>query len=66
MLATNYTIDDIFNIYHNMVYFGGHAISDIDDMQPSERDIFFYMLKKTVEEKNKRRKASLPKGFKEV
>lgn len=65
MLATDYSLNDIFNIYHNLVYFGGHSVGDIDNMQPVERDIFFYILKDTIENKNKK-KSQLPPGFKEI
>lgn len=65
MLATDYSLNDIFNIYHNLVYFGGHSVSDIDNMQPVERDIFFFILKNTIENKNKK-KSALPPGFAEI
>ena len=65
MLATDYSLNDIFNIYHNLVYFGGHSVSDIDNMQPVERDIFFFILKDTIENKNKK-KSTLPPGFTEI
>ena len=38
-----------------MMFFGGYSITEIDKMNITERDIFFFLLKKSIEEKNKNR-----------
>jgi len=36
-----------------MKYFGHYSIQEVDDMLPFERDIYFGLLSKTIEEQNK-------------
>jgi hypothetical protein len=36
-----------------MKYFGRYSIFEIDDMLPFERDIYYGLLQKTIEEQNK-------------
>lgn len=38
-----------------MKFYGGYDITEIDDMNPQERDIFYYLLIETIKEKNKAR-----------
>lgn len=43
----------LYQYYSNMKYFGHYSIQEIDDMFPFERDIYFGLLRKTIEEQNK-------------
>ena len=36
-----------------MKFYGGYDITEIDEMHPQERDIFYYLLLETIKEKNK-------------
>lgn len=38
-----------------MKFYGGYDITEIDDMNPQERDIFYFLLIETIKEKNKAR-----------
>ena len=38
-----------------MKFYGGYDITEIDEMNPQERDIFYYLLLETIKEKNKAR-----------
>jgi len=49
-------LSSLYQFYHNMHYFGKYSISDIDQMLPFERDIYFGLLSKTLDEQNKLRK----------
>jgi len=46
-------LTSLYQFYHNMHYFGKYSIYDIDNMLPFERDIYFGMLNKTIDEENK-------------
>ena len=39
-----------------MKFFGGYSITELDDMNPKERDVFYYMLLQSIKEKNEARK----------
>ena len=54
-IVTEYSVDSIYNLYHSMKFFGGYSITEIDNMSCKERDIFFFLLQNTIEEKNKAR-----------
>jgi len=43
----------LYQYYNNMKYFGKYSIFEIDEMLPFERDIYFGMLSKTIDEQNK-------------
>lgn len=38
-----------------MKFYGGYDVTEIDDMNPQERDIFYFLLIETIKEKNKAR-----------
>ena len=38
-----------------MKFYGGYDVTEIDEMNPQERDIFYYLLLETIKEKNKAR-----------
>ena len=38
-----------------MKFYGGYDITEIDEMNPQERDIFYYLLLETIKEKNNAR-----------
>lgn len=42
-------------MYHIMKFYGGYNITEIDEMNPQERDIFYFLLIETIKEKNKAR-----------
>jgi len=43
----------LYQYYNNMKFFGHYSIFEVDEMLPFERDIFFGMLSKTIDEQNK-------------
>jgi len=44
----------LYQFYANMKKFGNYSIFEIDEMLPFERDIYFGLLKKMIEEENKK------------
>lgn len=38
-----------------MKFFGGYSISEIDEMNPNEREVFYSLLVESIKEKNKAR-----------
>lgn len=46
-------LHSLYQWYNNMHYFGHYSLSDLDNMLPFERDIFFGLLSKTIDEQNK-------------
>jgi hypothetical protein len=46
-------LSTLYQYYNNMKFFGHYSIFEIDEMLPFERDIFFGMLSKTIDEQNK-------------
>ena len=46
-------LNTLYQYYNNMKYFGHYTIFEIDEMLPFERDIYFGMLSKTIDEQNK-------------
>jgi len=46
-------LDSLYRFYNNMKFFGKYSTFEIDSMLPFERDIFFSLLSKTLEEQNK-------------
>jgi len=47
------SLASLYQYYSNMKYFGKYSIFEIDDMLPFERDIYYGLLQKTIEEQNK-------------
>ena len=45
------TLSSLYQLYHNLKYFGNYSIFEIDSMIPFERDIYMGLLSKTIEEK---------------
>jgi len=43
----------LYQWYNNMHYYGHYSIADLNEMLPFERDIFFGLLSKTIDEQNK-------------
>lgn len=56
------SVDSIYNLYHIMKFYGGYDITEIDNMNPQERDIFYYLLIETIKEKNKAREQQRMRG----
>lgn len=50
------SLSSLYQYYSNMKYFGHYSIQEIDDMFPFERDVYFGLLSKTIDEQNKERK----------
>jgi hypothetical protein len=46
-------LSSLYQYYNNMKFFGHYSIFEVDEMLPFERDIFFGMLSKTIDEQNK-------------
>jgi len=46
-------LSSLYQYYSNMKYFGHYSIQEIDEMLPLERDIYFGLLKKTIDEQQK-------------
>jgi len=51
MIESN--LSSLYQYYSNMKYFGHYSIQEIDEMLPFERDIYFGLLSRTIEEQNK-------------
>lgn len=49
------SLSNLYQFYSNMKYFGHYTINEIDEMLPFERDIYFGLLQKTIEEQDKNR-----------
>lgn len=49
-------LNTLYQYYSNMKYFGHYSIQEIDEMLPFERDIYFGLLSRTIEEQNKNKK----------
>lgn len=49
-------VTSLYNLYHIMKFFGNYSIQEIDALLPTERDIFYNLLVKTIKEKNEARK----------
>jgi len=47
------SLQNIYQYYNNMKYFGKYSIFEIDSMLPFEREIYLGMLSKTIDEQNK-------------
>jgi len=52
-LISNIDLLSIYQYYNSMKYYGNYNFNEIDNMLPIEREIFFNLLKKTIEEDNK-------------
>jgi len=46
-------LSTLYQYYNNMKFYGHYSIFEIDEMLPFERDIYFGLLNKTIEEQNK-------------
>jgi len=51
----NGDLGGLYEYYHIMKYYGNYSTTDVDNMYPFERDIFFSML---LETKNKEKQNS--------
>lgn len=51
MIESN--LSTLYQYYSNMKYFGHYSIIEVDEMLPFEREIYFGLLSKTIEEQNK-------------
>jgi len=43
----------LYQYYNNMHYYGKYSITEIENFLPFERDIFYGLLSKTLDEENK-------------
>lgn len=51
------SLETLYNFYSDMKYFGNYTHQEIDEMYPFEREIYFGLLKKTLNEiKNQKSK----------
>lgn len=46
-------LSNLYQFYSNMKYFGHYSINEIDQMLPFEREIYFGLLNKTIEEQGR-------------
>ncbi len=44
------SLSSLYQYYNNMKFYGKYSIFEIDEMLPFERDIFYGLLSKTIEE----------------
>jgi hypothetical protein len=49
-------LSSLYTFYSNMKFFGHYSIFEIDEMLPFEREIYFGLLSKTLDEQNKKGK----------
>ena len=54
-IVSNVSVNSIYNIYHQMKFFGGYSITEIDEMNPNEREVFYSLLVESIKEKQKAR-----------
>jgi hypothetical protein len=47
------SLSHLYQFYNNMKFFGKYSIFEIDSMLPYEREIYFSLLDKTLEEQKK-------------
>jgi len=55
-LTIETSLEDLFNYYESMKYFGRYSTFEVDNLIPFERDIKFNLLQKILKEVNKQDK----------